>query len=309
MTLRSLLMGIGGGIIGALASRSLARSGGPTAPAIVGETATYEWRGFEIEYATRGDETAQDVVCLHDVGITSSGREFRGLVDELADTHHVIVPDLPGYGRSSRLRVQYSASLYQSFLRAFLSDRSTQPIVIAAGLTGSYALDAAAGVDTAGVGLIVPGAKGRPQYGAVSRIHRLSVVGPALHNFLTARPALWYRAINQEYYDPSLIEDGDIEYRWQLGHQAGARFAPAARIGGGLNPGSTIPELADLVTAPIGLVWGREATAPPLAAGRTLAREIEAPLAVVDYTRTKPHQEHPAETAEALAAAVSPLRL
>lgn len=300
-------MGIGGGLVGALASRSLARSGEPTAPAIAGNSTTYEWRGFDIEYATRGDPAAQDVVCLHDVGITNSGREYRGLVEELAATYHVIVPDLPGYGRSDRLQVQYSASLYQSFLRAFLTDETESPVLIASGLTGSYALDAAAGADAAGVGLIVPGAQTRGGLRAVSRIHRLAVVGPALHNFLTARPALWYRTINRDYYDPGKIADGDIEYRWQLGHQAGARFAPAARLGGGLDPGTSVPELADLVSVPVGLVWGREATAPPLADGRRLAREIEAPLAVVDYARVKPHQEHPAATADALTRAVDSL--
>ena len=307
MTLRSLLMGLGGGVIGALASRSLARSGRPTAPAIAGETATYEWRGFDIEYATRGDPAAQDVVCLHDVGITSSGREYRGLVEELATAYHVVVPDLPGYGRSDRLRVQYSASLYQSFLREFLADQADTPVVIASGLTGSYALDAAAGTDTAGVGLIVPGARSGSQSRSLSRVHRLSVVGPALHNFLTARPALWYRTITRDYYDASAIADGDIEYRWQLGHQTGARFAPAARLGGGLDPGTTVAEIAGLVSAPVGLVWGREATTPPLAAGRRLARGIEAPLAVVDYARSKPHQEHPVATVDALKKVVDSL--
>lgn len=307
MTLRSLLMGLGGGAIGALASRSLARSGQPTAPAITGETATYGWRGFDVEYATRGDPGAQDVVCLHDVGVTSSGREYRGLVEELAADAHVIVPDLPGYGRSDRPQVQYSASLYQSFLRSFLADRTERPVLVASGLTGSYALDAAAGVEVAGVGLLAPGAQSRKHWQALSWFHQRAVIGPALHNFLTARPALWYRSLTRDYYDPSAIADGDIEYRWQLGHQSGARFAPAARLGGGLDPGTAIPELAALVTAPIGLVWGREATTPPLAAGRSLAREIEAPLAVVDYARSKPHQEHPAATADALQQAVTPL--
>ena len=48
-----------------------------------------------------GDPAAPAVLCVH--GLTRTGRDFDPLARALAETHHVICPDLPGRGGSDWL--------------------------------------------------------------------------------------------------------------------------------------------------------------------------------------------------------------
>jgi pimeloyl-ACP methyl ester carboxylesterase len=57
--------------------------------------------GAELAFITRGDPTTPAVLLLH--GTPNSSRMFRDLVPALAETSHVIAPDLPGHGESDVL--------------------------------------------------------------------------------------------------------------------------------------------------------------------------------------------------------------
>ena len=48
-----------------------------------------------------GDPAAPAVLCVH--GLTRTGRDFDPLARALAETHHVVCPDLPGRGKSDWL--------------------------------------------------------------------------------------------------------------------------------------------------------------------------------------------------------------
>jgi pimeloyl-ACP methyl ester carboxylesterase len=57
--------------------------------------------GSELAVVTAGDPSNPALVLLH--GFPSSARTFREIIPVLADTVHVIAPDLPGYGQSDVL--------------------------------------------------------------------------------------------------------------------------------------------------------------------------------------------------------------
>jgi pimeloyl-ACP methyl ester carboxylesterase len=54
--------------------------------------------GFSIFYREAGKPGAPKLLLLH--GFPSAGHMFRDLIPELADSFHIVAPDLPGFGRS-----------------------------------------------------------------------------------------------------------------------------------------------------------------------------------------------------------------
>ncbi|RSN48957.1 alpha/beta hydrolase [Streptomyces sp. WAC 04229] len=63
-------------------------------------TATID--GLDVFYREAGDPQAPAVVLLH--GFPTSSRMFRNLIPRLADTYHVIAPDMIGFGHSAMPR-------------------------------------------------------------------------------------------------------------------------------------------------------------------------------------------------------------
>ncbi|MFG3161172.1 alpha/beta fold hydrolase [Streptomyces sp. NPDC048232] len=64
-------------------------------------TATID--GLDVFYREAGDPQAPAVVLLH--GFPTSSRMFRNLIPKLADSYHVIAPDMIGFGHSAMPRV------------------------------------------------------------------------------------------------------------------------------------------------------------------------------------------------------------
>ncbi|MCX7513062.1 alpha/beta fold hydrolase [Frateuria sp. STR12] len=65
--------------------------------------------GLDIAYREAGNANAPTLLLLH--GFPSAGHMFRDLISALADTYHLVAPDLPGFGRSSmpdRTRFKYT---------------------------------------------------------------------------------------------------------------------------------------------------------------------------------------------------------
>jgi pimeloyl-ACP methyl ester carboxylesterase len=54
--------------------------------------------GFKIFYRESGPADAPRLLLLH--GFPSAGHMFRDLIPRLADTFHIVAPDLPGFGQS-----------------------------------------------------------------------------------------------------------------------------------------------------------------------------------------------------------------
>jgi pimeloyl-ACP methyl ester carboxylesterase len=306
MNRRSLALAAGVGIA-AIGNRALGRAGGTLPPALAGDQEQYRWRGMDIAYAAMGDPDDPPVVLLHDVGVVGTSREFVGVAEALAETHRVYAPDLPGYGRSDRPPLTYSASIYEAFVTDFVDDvpaDGDRPAVVASGLTGAYAALAARDLDVDRLALVTPSGETVGRSTGRRALLRSPVLGTGIYNALTSTAGLRSSTIGDRCFG---VPPADfVDYSWKTAHQPGAKFAPASYLSGSLDPAMDVETALADVETDVTLLWGREATDPPLQRGRALAEATDARLVVVDYAKRLPHLEHPSETLAALESGLVP---
>jgi pimeloyl-ACP methyl ester carboxylesterase len=291
--------GVGLATVGGLAAVNAALAGRaePLEQPLSGADRTYRWRGMDVAYTEAGEPDAPTVVFLHGINAAGSSGEFRAVFDDLACDYHVVAPDLPGFGRSDRPSLQYSAALYEDFVADFLSEYDA-PAVVVSSLTAAYVARALADpygdVSVSSLVAVCPTARGGPDRVTWAReLLRAPVVGTALFNLLASKPSIRYFNADHGYYDMASVSDEWMAYEWQTAHQPNARFAPASFVSGFLNSDIDLGPALRKLDVPVTFVWGREADITPLSAGRDLAEEADARLVVIDDAKLLPHVEHP----------------
>lgn len=294
-------VGVGVGVGAAvLTTRTLERRAGELEPALVGEQHTYRWRGIDVAYTEAGSPDAPDVVFLHGINAAASSGEFREVFSELAEDYHVVAPDLPGFGRSERPPLRYSAALYEDFVKDFVGEFD-DPTVVASSLTSAYVASVADGLDLSGLVLICPTARGGPDPTQwVRELVRSPVAGEVVFDAIASKPSIRYFNADHGYYDPEAAGEEWMDYEWRTAHQSNARFAPASFVSGYLNSDIDLGETLAALDVPVTFVWGREADITPLSDGRELAEEADARLVVFDDAKLLPHVEHPEAFLETL---------
>ncbi|MFW6321146.1 MAG: alpha/beta fold hydrolase [Halohasta sp.] len=300
MSLRKLLGSALAGLGGIVALNRRLRSRGELPPALDGRQESYRWRGIDVAYTEAGDPDDPDLLLFHGINAAGSSGEFREVFDALADDYHVVAPDLPGFGRSDRPPLNYSAQPYTEFVDDFLAEYD-HPAVIASSLTAAYTLDALTDGrhDHAIADLlcICPTAIAGPEppKAWLRELFRAPVVGEALFNLVASKPSIRYFNADHGYYDPANVTDEWIDYEWRTAHQPNARFAPASFISGYLNSDVDLAAAIRSFDVPTTIVWGRDADITPLSQGRDLAAEADATLVVFDRALLLPHVEFPEE--------------
>jgi pimeloyl-ACP methyl ester carboxylesterase len=304
MRLRRLAALAGLGTAAAVAGDRLLRdAAGELEPALDAPERTYRWRDLDVAYAEAGDADDPDLVCLHGINAAGSAGEFRGVVDALAETHHVIVPDLPGFGRSDRPPLRYSAALYEDFVADFL-DEFDDPAVVASSLSAAYVARAVDefGVDVSALLLVCPTtvAGPDPPKAWLRELLRSPVVGTALFDALVSKPSIRYFNADHAYADPAAVSEAWTDYQWRTTHQPNARYAVASFVAGYCNSAVDLGAALRDADAPVTVAWGRDATLPPLSRGRDLAEAADARLVVFDRAKLLPHVEFPDAFVEAV---------
>lgn len=297
MRLRRLAAVAGLGAAAAVGTDRLLRdAAGELEPALDVPERTYHWRETDVAYAEAGNPDDPDLVCLHGINAAGSSGEFREVVDALAETHHVVVPDLPGFGRSDRPPLRYSAALYEDFVADFLSEFD-DPAVVASSLSAAYVARAVAdsGLEPSALLLVCPTTVGGPDppKAWLRELLRSPVVGAALFDALVSKPSIRYFNADHAYADPDAVSEAWTDYQWRTTHQPNARHAVASFVAGDCNSTLDLGPALREADAPVTIVWGRDATLPPLSRGRDLADEADARLVVFDRAKLLPHVEYP----------------
>jgi pimeloyl-ACP methyl ester carboxylesterase len=287
-------------VVAAVAAvRGLERSAGVLEPPLDGEHRRFRWRGIDVSYTEAGDPSHPTLILLHGINAAGSSGEFREVFAGLAADHHVVAPDLPGFGCSDRPPLRYSATFYEEFVAAFLAEFD-EPRVLASSLTGAYVANAARRDPdlVADLTLVCPTAVAGPEppKTTLRELLRAPVVGELVHAALVSKPSIRYFNADHGYYSADQPDAAWEDYEWRTGHQQNARHAVASFVSGFLNADVNLDEtLAALDRAGVEttLVWGREAAITPLAEGRALAETADCRLVVVDDAKLLPHVEFP----------------
>lgn len=308
MRLRRVLGGVAGTAVGlGVTNAVLRRRAGQLSPPLGEIPTTYRWRGIDVSVTEAGDPDDPDLVLLHGINVAATSREFRPIFEALAEDYHVIAPDFPGFGRSERPPLVYSARLYEDFVREFLHDEADRPACVAASLSGAYAVAADPDVDVRQLVLVAPTATTTRRDHWVGRgTLRLPLVGSSLFNALTTKPMLGYRLRSRALANPTALTDEDLDYYWRTAHQPGARYAPASFLSGTLDPELDLAPALAASETPATLVWGRDATRPPLEKGRRLADRADRKLIVIDRARAVPHLDQPDAFLDVLESELAP---
>ena len=84
------------------------------------EDKTYNWRSGNVDYKVKG--YGDPILLIHDLNIGSNKAEFSFIFDILSADHKVYCPDLPGFGKSDKPAMTYTASMYEDMITEFIRD-------------------------------------------------------------------------------------------------------------------------------------------------------------------------------------------
>lgn len=257
------------------------------AAAIESTLSTYQWHWQEqpltIAYETSGSGTP--MLLLPSFSTVSSRSEMSGLADLLSSQFQVTTVDFPGFGDSSRSKLDYSPPLYQQFVADFVRDiyASLPVTIIAAGHAAGYALNLAARVPTsvAKLVLVAPTWRGplptmargqKPWLKGVRELIRTPIMGQFLYQLTTTPSFLAFMYRRHVYADVDTLTPEVLQQKRQLTQQPGARFGAAAFVTGGLDPyfdrTTAITDLQSL-TIPVFVAIGENS--PPKSKAEMLA--------------------------------------
>jgi pimeloyl-ACP methyl ester carboxylesterase len=240
-----------------------------------------EWRGTRLRYAVAGD--GPPLVLVHGLGGTIEN--WRALAPPLATRHRVLVPDLPGHGRSSLLPEARSLDALADAVLAVADAEEIHPAVwIGHSLGGGVALRAAALRSDVVRGLVLAAAAG---IGSASRAAHvtLAVLGVARPGRLIApyrhawarsrlgrRAAFgWWGVADPDALEPELAE----AFLVGPAHHTDTRQAGRALL-------ASDPRLElDRVTCPCLCLWGASDNWVRLQDGMEYARRLRAPLRTI----------------------------
>ena len=240
-----------------------------------------EWHGTRLRYAVGGD--GPPLVLVHGLGGTIEN--WRALAPPLAESHRVVVPDLPGHGHSAPVpEARNLDPLAEAVLAVVDAEGVGSAVWVGHSLGGVLALRAAVLRPDAARGIVLAAAAG---IGSASRAAEvtLAVLGTAKPGRLIApyrrswaQSRLGRRAAFGWWgvADPDALEPEQAE-AFLVGP---ARHTDTTQAGRALLVSDPRTEL-DRVTCPCLCLWGASDNWVRLQDGMEYARRLRAPLRAI----------------------------
>jgi pimeloyl-ACP methyl ester carboxylesterase len=307
----------GAGVTGAIAATNRALSHAPLPTNVLGGTRRpWTWRGYEI-FATEAG-TGPLVLLVHGVYAGASSYEFRKLFRLLALRHRVVAFDLLGCGLSDKPKLRYNADLFVEQIVDAIDTFGSEPTaIVGSSLGAAFAIRAAARAHdrVARLAAICPtglsGTLDRGPHGVqmvMNAVLRAPLVGEALFNALAAKRTIRSFLQDRIYADPASATAEVVDHYYAVTHQPGARFVPAAFVGGALD--CDVARDLPFLEMPFQVLWGERAPAisPRAHADEFLRLTRDARLDTFEHSGLLPHEEEPEAVAHALEAFLNPHR-
>jgi pimeloyl-ACP methyl ester carboxylesterase len=245
----------------------------------------WNWQGQTLTIAYQTDGSGAPMLLLPSFSTVSSRTEMSELAGYLRADFQVTILDFPGFGDSSRSKLDYAPPLYRQFLADFVRDiySGVPVIIVAAGHAAGYALNIAASLPetVAKLVLVAPTWRGplptmargqKPWLKVVRALIRTPIVGQFLYQLNTTPSFLAFMYRRHVYVDASKLTPDLLKQKRLLTQQPGARFGAAAFVTGGLDPyldrSEAISDLQSL-TIPVMIAIGENS--PPKSKAEMLA--------------------------------------
>ncbi|GAC1545003.1 MAG: alpha/beta fold hydrolase [Candidatus Velthaea sp.] len=262
--LRPFLAGAGVAASVAALNRGLRHGALPTNH-LGGTQRRWTWRGYDI-FATEAG-SGPLVILVHGVYAGASSFEYRKLFPLLARTHRVVAFDLLGCGLSDRPNIAYSAELFVEQIVDAIGEFGTEPTtLVGSSLGGAFCIRATSRatdrvhalitISPTGLGGILDKEATAGQR-AVTALIKSPFAGEAFFNAIASRPSLRWFLKNQSYASEASITPEIMDHYDAITHQPGARYVPAAFVGGGLN--INVARDLPFVPVPLLVLWGEKA--------------------------------------------------
>ena len=180
----------------------------------LGKTAALPHLGFSVFYFEAGDPNQPAIVMIH--GLGDEADTWRHQVAPLAEDHHVIVMDLPGFGRSDHIRQAYTPELMkQSILELMDVLGLEKAILMGSSLGGILSQGIAVEHPERLNGLVlVDGALYQPDRmeDRSLKMMQLPLVGEAIYTGLRKDPKAAYDSLRIVYQDLDNLPEADREF-------------------------------------------------------------------------------------------------
>jgi pimeloyl-ACP methyl ester carboxylesterase len=281
-------------------------------PAIESSLSKYQWnwQGQALTIAYETDGVGAPLLLLPSFSTVSSRTEMSGLADCLSSQFQVTSLDFPGFGDSSRSKLDYAPPLYRQFLADFVRDiyGGVPVTIIAAGHAAGYALNLAATVPNcvAKLVLVAPTWRGplptmaqgqKPWLKVVRDLIRTPIFGQFLYQLNTTPSFLSFMYRRHVYADASKLTPELLKQKRALTQQPGARFGAGAFVTGGLDPYlDRLQAISHLQSLSIPVLVAIGESSPPKSKAEMLAMvEVDGVLSYTLPGTLGLHEEYPLE--------------
>jgi len=240
-----------------------------------------EFRGARLRYFAAG--AGQPVVLVH--GLGGAATNWTRLAPLLARSRRVIIPDLPGHGRSGSIGRQADLGNYADCIAAILVRETTAPAALVGhSMGGVVALRLAVAhpalvsalvlVESAGIS---SASRRAEAFLALTGLLRPARHAARLRHYIAPRPSL--RALTFGYWGAGLPRD--LTAKAVLGFlQGGHDATDVAAASTALVRDDPRLDL-DRVACPALVLWGSRDRMVPLEDGFEYARRLRAPIRVI----------------------------
>ena len=262
------------------------------------EEQNVEVEGLPIHYLTAGE--GPPLVLLHGAG--DNALDWQWVLPDLAATHRVYAPDLPGSPDSARPTADYSPAFFERFVANFLDALDIERAVVAGNSLGGLValrlslskparVTALVLVDSAGLGRAV-----NPAFRLVDVPGLGEAAMPLWRTTVGAYQRAWGRAALL-FARPGSAPRERLAEQYRLAQSPGYLEAHLTALRAQVDPGGQREVLVDRLTlleVPTLVVWGaRDRVFPETQAREAVARLQEGSLALMSDCGHMPHVECP----------------
>ncbi len=224
------------------------------------------------------DDSQPTIVFLHSFGGGSSAYEWSKVYVAFADTHHIIAPDLIGWGNSAHPARDYRVEDYLTTIAELIQQVSSSPVtVVASSLTGAIAVRLAVQKPELfrSLYLVCPSGFDDFGQGAGRRIPLQIINTPILDRFIYTIGATNEIAVRNFleqflFADRTRITDEMVAAYLDSAQQPNAEYSALAFLRGDLYFDLSL--YLSQLTVPTSILWGESAQFTNAALGQRLAQ-------------------------------------